>query len=194
MDDFIEASLKKDFNIADYLDLYQQKNREAYGINTEMKEDDFYTLLDLSIKNKNRRVMNQILEYDAEVNGFEQQTHMMFIYNKQISDYEKAEGYATQMLNSNDEFENRILKANLNHYYEFFIDDLADVEKGMRFFEAGKKRFKDKQLIFSYFIAKISIEHNFKKTKGYSNLKYCMKNFKENRYFNELNLERLSNF
>jgi len=193
VDDFIEASLKKDFNIADYLDQYQQKNREAYGINTEMKEDDFYTLLDLSIKNKNRRVMNQILEYDSKANGFEQQTHMMFIYNKQISDYEKAEGYATQMLNSNDEFENRILKANLNHYYEFFIDDLADVEKGLHFFEEGKKRFKDKQLEFSYFIAKISIEQDYQKLKGYSDLKYCMKNYKENNYFNEVDLEGLKN-
>lgn len=193
VDDFTEASFKKDFDIQHYLKQYQLKNKEAYGIETVMKEDDFYTLLDLSIKTKNKPVMNQILEYDSKVNEFEQQTHMMFIYNKRIGDYVKAEQYANQMLNSKDEFENRIIKANLNHYYEFFIVDLADVEKGMHFFEEGKKRFKDRQLEFSYFIAKISIEHNFKKTKGYSNLKYCMKNFKENRYFNELELERLSN-
>ncbi|MFD0796853.1 alpha/beta hydrolase [Maribacter chungangensis] len=194
VDDFTEASVKKDFDIALYLKQYQRKNKEAYGIETVMKEDDFYTLRDLSIKTKNKRVMNQILEYDSKANGFEQQTHMMFIFNKQIADYEKAEQYANQMLNSSDEFENRILKANLNHYYELFIDDMGYFEKGMRFFEEGKKRFKDRQLEFSYFVAKISIEHNFKKTKGYSNLKYCMKNYQENRYFNELDLERLSDF
>lgn len=194
VDDFTEESFKKDFDIEHYLKQYQLKNNEAYGIETVMKEDDFYTLLDFSINTKNKRVMNQILEYDSNANGFKQQTHMMFIYNKQIGDYVKAGQYANQMLNSKDEFENKILKANLNHYYEFFIDDLADVEKGMYFFEEGKKRFKDRQLEFSYFIAKISIEHNFKKSKGYSNFKYCKKNYKENRYFNQFELERLSTF
>lgn len=194
VDDFTEVSFKKDFDIVNYLEQYQQKNKEAYGIETEMKEDDFYTLLDLSVITKNRRVMNQILKYDSKINGFEQQTHMMFIYNKQISDYEKAEQYANQMLNSNDEFENRILKANLNHYHEFFVDDLADVEKGLRFFEEGRKKFKDRQLEFSYFIAKMSLEHDIKKYKGISNLKYCTKNYEENRYFNEVDLEGLSAF
>ena len=191
IEDFNEKSSKKDFDIKQYLEQYQTKNKEAYGIDTKVKEDDFYSMLQLSINSKNIEAFNQILEYDSKVNGYPTQTHMLFVYNEQIGDYEKAEQIANQMLNSKDGFENRILKANLQLYYEFFTNDLKDLNKTITFFEEGKKRFEGSQLEFSYFIAKASIENNFRREMGTSNLKYCIENYRENRYFTEIDLENL---
>ncbi len=191
IEDFNEKSSEKDFDIKQYLQQYQTKNKEAYGIDTKVKEDDFYSMLQLSINSKNIEAFNQILEYDSKVNGYPTQTHMLFVYNEQIGDYEKAEQIANQMLNSKDGFENRILKANLQLYYEFFTNDLKDLNKTITFFEEGKKRFEGSQLEFSYFIAKASIENNFRREMGTSNLKYCIENYRENRYFTEIDLENL---
>ena len=191
IDNFYTESKKENFDIKKYLELYQEKNKIAYGIETKIKEDDFYSLIQMSINTKNKNALNQILEYDTQVNGYPTQTHMLFVYNKEIGDFKKAEYFANKMLNSKDDFENRVLKAHLDFYYDFYVNDLKDVEKTITFFEKGKKDFKDNQLEFSYFIAKTSIENNFKKRLGKTNLKYCIKNYEQNRYFREIDLKKL---
>jgi len=170
INDFDIESNAKNFDIKEYLENYQKKNKKAYGIDTKIKEDDFYSLIQVSINSKNKNALNQILDYDSKVNGYPTQTHMLFVYNKEIGDFEKADYFANKMLNSKDDFENRVLKANLEFYYDFYINDLNDVEKAITFFEKGKKYFKDSQLEFSYFIAKASIENNSKKRLGKTNL------------------------
>jgi len=191
IDDFYTESKKENFEIKEYIEQYQAKNKKFYGIKTKIKEDDFYSLIQMSIDTKNKNVLNQILEYDSKVNGYPTQTHMLFVYNKEIGDFEKADYFAKKMLNSKDDFENRVLKANLDFYYDFYINDLKDVKKGITFFEKGKKEFIDNQLEFSYFIAKASIENHTEKKLGKINLKYCQKNYKQNRYFREIDLKKL---
>jgi predicted alpha/beta superfamily hydrolase len=191
IDDFDMESKKENFDIKEYLKRYKTKNKKEYGIDTKIKEDDFYSLIQMSIDTKNKSVLNQILEYDSKVNGYPTQTHMLFVYNKEIGDFEKADYFANKMLNSKDDFENRVLKASLDFYYDFYINDLKDVEKAITFFEKGKKDFKDNQLEFSYFIAKAYIENNTRKRLGKTTLKYCMKNYKKNRYFGEIDLKNL---
>lgn len=192
IDDFYTESQKEDFEIEEYLEHYQTKNKKEYGINTKIKEDDFYSLIQMSINTKNENALNQILEYDSKVNGYPTQTHMLFVYNKEIGNLKKADYFANKMLNSTDNFENRVLKANLDMYYDFYINDLKDVERGIVFFEKGKKRFKDSQLEFSYFIAKASIENDTTRKIGKTNLKYCVKNYRQNRYFKESDLKNLN--
>ena len=191
IDDFDKESKDTNFNIDEYIEHYQKKNKKLYGIETKIKEDDFYSLIQMSIDSKNKNALNQILEYDSRVNGYQTQTHMLFLYNKEIGDFIKADYFANKMLNSKDNLDNRILKANLIFYYNFYINDIKDVEKAITFFEKGKKEFKDNQLEFSYFIAKASIENNTRKKLGKTNLKYCLKNYKLNRYFREIDLKIL---
>lgn len=191
IDDFYTESKKENFDIKEYLEQYQTKNKKSYGIETKIKEDDFYSLIQMSIETKNKKALNQILEYDSKVNGYPSQTHMLFVYNKEIGDFEEADYFANKMLNSKDDFENRVLKANLDFYYDFYINDLKDVEKAITFFKKGKKEFIDNQLEFSYFIAKASIENHTGKKLGKTNLKYCQKNYKQNRYFREIDLKKL---
>ena len=89
---------------------------------------------------------------------------------------------------------NRVLKACLEFYYDFYINDIKNPEKAIAFFEQGKNKFKDNQIEFSYFIAKASIENNTRKRLGKSNLKYCLKNYKQNIYFREIDLKNLDKF
>ncbi|WP_452222097.1 alpha/beta hydrolase [Lacinutrix salivirga] len=192
IDDFYTASKKEDFDIEEYLEHYQTKNKKEYGIDTRIKEDDFYSLIEMSIDTKNENALNQLLEYDSKVNGYSTQTHMLFVYNKKIGNLKKANYFANKMLNSTDNFENRVLKANLDIYYDFYINYLKDVEMGIAFFEKGKKRFKDSQLEFSYFIARASIENDTARKVGKANLRYCVKNYRQNRYFKEIDLKNLS--
>ena len=191
IDDFYTESKKENFDITEYLNSYKAKNKKEYGIETKIKEDDFYSLVQMSINTKNKNALNQILEYDSKVNGYPTQTHMLFVYNKEIGDFEKADYFANKMLNSKDDFENRVLKANLDFYYDFYVNDLKNIENAITFFEKGKKDFKNNRLEFSYFIAKASIENNTRKKLGKENLKYCLKNYKENRYFREIDLRKL---
>ena len=191
IDDFYIESNKENFKIKEYLDLYHSKNKKAYGIETQMKETDFYSLIQMSINTKNKKALNQIIEYDSIVNGYPTQTHTLFFYNKQIGDFKKANYLANKILNSKDDLENKILKANLESYYDFYIHDIKNLEMAIAFFKQGRKKFKDNQLEFSYFIAKASIENNTKKRLGKTNLEYCIKNYKQNRYFREIDLKKL---
>tara|TARA_B110000037_G_scaffold196172_1_gene233168 strand:+ start:5116 stop:6552 length:1437 start_codon:yes stop_codon:yes gene_type:complete len=191
IDDFYIESNRENFNIKEYLNLYQSKNKKAYGIETQIKEVDFYSLIQMSINTKNKKALNQILEYNSKVNGYPTQTHMLFLYYKEIGDFEKANYLANKILNSKDDFENRVLKACLESYYDFYINDIKNSEKAIAFFEQGKNKFKDNQIEFSYFIAKASIENNTRKRLGKSNLKYCLKNYKQNIYFREIDLKNL---
>ncbi len=63
--------------------------------------------------------------------------------------------------------------------------------QAIEFLEVGKEKFPEMKLEFIYFIAKTCIENNFEKSKGQSNLKYCFDNYKTNRYFTELDLQKL---
>jgi predicted alpha/beta superfamily hydrolase len=44
IDEFTNEASKKNFEIKQYLEEYQTKNKQAYGITTKIKEDDFYSL------------------------------------------------------------------------------------------------------------------------------------------------------
>ena len=191
IEDFYIESNKENFDIREYLKLYHSKNKKLYGIETQIKEVDFYSLIQMSINTKNKKALNQIIEYDLKVNGYPTQTHTLFFYNKQIGDFEKANYLANKIMNSKDDLENRILNANLEFYYDFYINDLKNTEMGIAFFQQGQKKFKDNQLEFSYFIAKASVENNTQKRLGKTNLEYCLKNYKENRYFREIDLKEL---
>jgi len=191
IDDFYIESNRENFNIKEYLDLYQSKNKKAYGIETQIKEVDFYSLIQMSINTKNKKALNQILEYDSKINGYPPQTHTLFFYNKEIGDFEKANYLANKILNSKDDLENRILNANLESYYDFYINDIKNPEKAIAFFQQGKNKFKNNQIEFSYFIAKASIENDTRKRLGKANLKYCLRNYKQNRYFREIDLKNL---
>ncbi|MBL4745461.1 MAG: hypothetical protein JKY08_03760 [Flavobacteriaceae bacterium] len=191
IDNFNQESTKKEFDIKQYLKEYQRKNLSCYGIETKMKEDDFYSLLDLSIISKNKKVFNQIVDYELEVNKNPIQNHMLFVYNKQLGDFKKAEIIAYNILESKIDFDNRVLNGQLESYYSFFIKDLKEPKKAINFFKNGKVKFPKHELEYRYFIAKASIENNYKKRLGKTNLKYCIKNYKQNKYFTKFDLDKL---
>jgi len=132
-----------------------------------------------------------LVEYDEEKNNFTYQPIILFHYRKDLEDNLEAKKIAYQMIESNDKNVSRFLLAQLNTFSDFFIKNINSPKEAIQFLETGKEKFPENQLEFSYFIAKTSIENNFEKSKGKSNLKYCVKNYKPNRYFTELDLETL---
>jgi predicted alpha/beta superfamily hydrolase len=189
--DFNEESNAENFNIKKYLDIYQEKIKTEYGINSEILEDDFGYLLVETVINKNTNAFNMLVKYDEEKNDFTYQPIILFHYRKDLGDNIEAKNIAYQMIESNDKSTSRFLIAQLNTFSEFFIKNLKSPKEAVQFLEIGKKKFPESKLEFSYFIAKTSIENNIKESIGKSNLKYCIKNYKVNRYFRESDLDEL---
>jgi len=189
--DFNLASNNKDFKISEYIQEYQEKIKNTYGIDAEILEDDFGYLLVETVSNKNTDTFNMLVKYDEKKNNFTYQPIILFHFRKDLGDNLEAKKIAYQMLESSNKMDSRFLLAQLDMFSDFFIENLNSPKEAIQFLEAGKKKFPKNKLEFSYFIASTSIENYFKKSIGKSNLKYCIKNYKTNRYFTELDLEKL---
>lgn len=187
---FKEASNTANFDIKEYLDEYQEKIKNKYGIDAEVLEDDFGYLLVETASNKNTDAFNMLVKYDEEKNGAYKPI-VLFHFRKNMEDNTEARKIAYQMLESNDKNVSRFLLAQLNTFSDFFIKNLNSPKEAIEFLEVGKEKFPEMKLEFIYFIAKTCIENNFEKSKGQSNLKYCFDNYKTNRYFTELDLQKL---
>jgi hypothetical protein len=189
--DFNEASNTANFDIKEYLDEYQEKIKNKYGIDSEVLEVDFDYLLFETVSNKNTDAFNMLVKYSEEKNELAFPPILLFHYRKNMEDNTEARKIAYQMLESNDKNVSRFLLAQLNTFSDFFIKNLNSPKEAIEFLEVGKEKFPEIKIEFIYFIAKTCIENNFEKSKGQSNLKYCFDNYKTNRYFTELDLQKL---
>lgn len=189
--DFNRASRNANFDIGEYLYEYQERIRNNYGVDAEVLEDDFGYLLVETVSNKNTDAFNMLVKYDEEKNNFTYPPIILFHYRKDMGDNEEAMKIAYQMLKSNDKSVSRFLLAQLDTFSDFFIKNLNSPKEAIEFLDMGKEKFPKNKLEFNYFIAKTCIENDIKKSKGKSSLKYCFNNYKTNRYFTELNLQKL---
>lgn len=189
--DFNEVSGTTNFDIGAYLDTYRERVEKKYGVDAEVLDDDFGYLLVETVSNKNTDAFNMLVKYDEEKNNFTYQPILLFHYRKDMEDNAEARKIAYQMLESNDKNDVRFLLAQLNSFSDFFVENLKSPKEAIDFLEIGKEKFPEKELEFSYFIAKTCIENSFEKSKGKSNLEYCFNNYKMNRYFTESDLQKL---
>ncbi|WP_397444769.1 alpha/beta hydrolase [Polaribacter sp. R77954] len=192
-DRFNEISKKENFNPKIYFDDYQVKMHEIYGINTSVNADDFDYLLTETINSKNKSAFEKLVAFDEKRNNFKYMPIVMFHNRKDVGDLIGAQKIAFQMIASTDFEEYRFLVAQLDIFSAFFIHDLKNPQEAISFLEKGKKNFKKYRLAFSYYIAKTAIEQKIQLKKAKKNLKYCLQNFKKNRYFSKKDLETLQN-
>ncbi|PQJ80105.1 alpha/beta hydrolase [Polaribacter porphyrae] len=191
-DDFTEISKQENFSPTSYFNNYQQKMKQIYGINTTINADDFDYLLVETINSKNKKAFEKLVKFDEKRNNLTYMPIVMFHDRKDLGDVIEAKKIAYEMLESKDFQVYRFLLGQLDNFSNFFINDLESAEEAISFLEQGKKNFKKYRLEFSYFIAKTAIETNTTLKKGIKNLKYCVKNYKKNRYFSQKELELLS--
>jgi predicted alpha/beta superfamily hydrolase len=190
--DFNVLSTNTDFKIDEYLNSYEVKIKNKYGISTQILEDDYASLLVETINNRNIDAFNMLVEYYEKKNDFEYPPIMLFHYRKDLGDSLEAKNIAYQILESTDENVYKFLvNKQINSFTDFFVENLNSPKEAIQFLAEGKKKYPEHRLEFSYFIAKTSIENNYQLTKGKSNLRFCVKNYKKNWYFTELDLENL---
>jgi predicted alpha/beta superfamily hydrolase len=190
--DFNTLSANTDFNIDEYLDSYEVKIKTKYGINIQILEDDYASLLVETINNKHINSFNMLVEYYERKNNFEYPPIMLFHYRKDLGDSLEAKNIAYQILESNDENVYKFLvNKQINSFTDFFVENLNSPKEAIDFLKKGMKKYPEHKLEFSYFIAKTSIENNYELSKGKSNLRFCVKNYKKNWYFTELDLDIL---
>jgi len=92
-----------------------------------------------------------------------------------------------------NEFENinpRVFYFNFSKAVDAYLVE-KDPKGAIDFLEKSKKLLPEYNLEFDYFIAKTSIENSVEVKKGKNALKNCNSNYKENRYFNRMNLKNL---
>ncbi len=190
--DFNELSTNTDFEIDEYIIKYEVKIKNKYGIKTQILEDDYASLLVETVKNKNIDAFNMLVEYDEKKNNFEYPPIILFHYRKDLGDNLEAKKIAYQILESNDENVYKFLvNKQINSFTDFFVKNLNSPKEALQFLNKGKKKYPEHRLEFSYFIAKTSIENNSELSKGKSNLRFCINNYKKNWYFTELDLNTL---
>ena len=133
-----------------------------------------------------------LVEYDEKKNNFEYPPIILFHYRKDLGDNLEAKKIAYQILESNDENVYKFLvNKQINSFTDFFVKNLNSPKEALQFLNKGKKKYPEHRLEFSYFIAKTSIENNSELSKGKSNLRFCINNYKKNWYFTELDLNTL---
>lgn len=187
--DFNEVSSDDFFSIEAYLEGYIHVIKELYGIDVQVLEDDFGYLLVESVNRKEIALFEMLVTYDEKIIGETYHPIILFHFRKDLGDYEEAKRIAYQMLESKDENIPRFLLAQLDIFTAFFIEDLNSPKEAIEFLEKGLENYPGSKLEFSYFIAKTSFENDIDRVKGKLNLKYCLKYYRDNRYFDVVDLE-----
>lgn len=189
-DKLIENTFNNDFNYQTFKESYINTIAEKYGIKTDIGYDINYLLNKARDKN-NPFVFNLLLDEVDRSNNL--QLQIRFFASNEFDQNERAKNYLYEMLKSNDKTDKLIFFATLDDQYKnFFVKKLKQPEEFIEFVEKAKQKWSEYTLEFNYLILKIVIDENIKFYKRKKYYKYCQQNFKENRYFTQEDLKKLS--
>ncbi|NME66572.1 alpha/beta hydrolase-fold protein [Flammeovirga aprica] len=167
---------------------YEEQMITKYGVSEPIGYDVTY-LLNQARDQNNTFVFNKILN-ELEQSKF-LQLQVMFYYANEFNQNERASKYLYQMLESNDANDKMIFYANLYQYKAFFVEKLGKANEFIEFVETAKKKWPEYTLEYNYTIIKTADEQNIEFEKYQKYLKFCQKNFVENRYFKKEELKGL---
>ncbi|MBB3698183.1 hypothetical protein KMW28_17500 [Flammeovirga yaeyamensis] len=187
-DTLIKKEYNESFTYKKFEQTYEEGLIKKYGIAQPIAYDVIYLLNQAHVQN-NVFVFNKILD-ELEQSHF-LQLQVMFFYANDFNQKDRAKKYLYQMLESKDVNDKMIFYANLYQYKEFFIDKLNKPNEFIDFVEAAKKKWPEYTLEYNYTILKTVKEQNIKFDKYQKYLKFCQKNFYENRYFKQEDLKEL---
>ncbi len=189
-DKLIEKTYNKDFNYKAFKESYVNNIAEKYGIKTDIDYDIYY-LLNRARDTNNQFVFNSLLDEVDKSNIL--QLQIRFFASNEFDQNERAKNYLYEMLKSNDKTDKLIFFANVDDQYkDFFVNKLKQPEEFIDFVEKAKKKWSEYTLEFNYLILKTVVDEKMKFSKKKKYYKYCQQNFKENRYFTQEDLKKLS--
>ncbi len=189
-DKLIEKTYNKDFNYKAFKESYINNIAKKYGIKVDIDYDIYY-LLNKARDTNNQFVFNSLLDEIDKSNNL--QLQIRFFASNEFDQNERAKNYLYEMLKSDDKTDKLIFFANVDDQYkDFFVNKLKQPEEFIDFVEIAKKKWSEYTLEFNYLILKTVVDEKMKFSKKKKYYKYCQQNFKENRYFTQEDLKKLS--
>jgi|TARA_R110001606_G_scaffold150642_1_gene290914 predicted alpha/beta superfamily hydrolase len=181
-DDFNIQVIEKNLPILTYIERKTISTNENYGINYNLIKDDFYYLLDLVLKKKDKNLLEQIFEV-GEKNEFFTKNDK---YSSKAQFYEEMRLYQDALKNWKLQIENGFYESTFyfERPFKLLTKNLNRPKEGIDFLEKAIKKYPKGKLTFSYLIAETTLKYRLNKRTGIRAINYCLDHFDENRKFN----------
>ena len=119
------------------------------------------------------------------------QNHLVFYFAKEIKDYDTADRMIEVLSKTKDIEDIYLTYANFQTYNNYLLEVKKSPEIALRLLNNMLENTKDYKLEFAYYYAKIAIEYKIEINEGRKFLQFCRKNFKENRIFKKVDLDKI---
>ena len=184
-------NLDKYSSFKEYSQNYQSEINQLYGFTPILEENDIGFYFGKILDEKNIEDYEYLINFINEnnisfvINSLDRANH--YFYMKQ---YPQAIKFWNKTINEFENINPRVFYFNFSKAVDAYLVE-KDPKGAIDFLEKSKKLLPEYNLEFDYFIAKTSIENSVEVKKGKNALKNCNSNYKENRYFNRMNLKNL---
>lgn len=176
----------------DYSQNYQSDINQLYGFTPNLETNDIDFYFGKILDEKNIEDYEYLINFTNEnnisfvINSLDRANH--YFYMKQ---YPQSIKFWNKTINEFENINPRVFYFNFSKAVDAYLSE-KDPKGAIEFLEKSKKRMPEYNLEFDYFIAKTSIENSVEVKKGKNALKNCKSNYKENRYFKKIELEKLN--
>ena len=186
---FNYESIKPNFSVVNYIENYKMEN-EKYGTIVEIKGEDLLGLAQIAAKQNNIKLFREVVQYSNNQND-KIQNHLVFYFAKEIKDYDTADRMIEVLSKTKDIEDIYLTYANFQTYNNYLLEVKKSPEIALRLLNNMLENTKDYKLEFAYYYAKIAIEYKIEINEGRKFLQFCRKNFKENRIFKKVDLDKI---
>ena len=188
--DLLQAKSETNFDIEKYVSNYISAN-EKYGESISFTKDDVFAIIEISAEKKDKDLFKKIANYSTKQDD-KIEKHLLFYFAKELNDIESADYYLTEITKSQDENDYELVYSNLEYnYVSYFLNKKQNPNQALEFLEKMINKSDKYKLEFAYTFAKIGITNGIEKRKSKEYLKYCERNYKENRFFVKEDLKKL---
>lgn len=177
-------------NFKDYTENYKNNIENYYGFKPEENENDIDYFFGKILDNKDLEMYDYIIKYCASNNIFEILPYDRAWQYFYMDEHLKSIEYWNKSIDNGNKTSPRAFYFNFENAIDSYLV-LKNPKGAIEFLEKCKTVFPQYELSFSYFIAKTALENGVEKRKGRKNLKYCVKNYTENKYFKIEDLHKL---
>lgn len=174
----------------DYVENYKNNIEKYYGFKPEENVDDIDYFFGKILDNKDLAMYDYIIEYTASNNIFEISPYDRAWQYFYMDEHSKSIEYWNKSIDDKNETSPRIFYYNFKKAIDSYLI-LNNPKQAIQFLEKCKIVFPQYELSFNYFIAKTALENSIEKRKGKKYLKFCERNYTENKYFKIEDLHKL---
>jgi predicted alpha/beta superfamily hydrolase len=177
-------------NFKDYVENYQNNINKNYGFSPILNENDIDFFFGKVLDGKDLKMYEYLINYTSEKDVFHSNTLDRANHYFYMDEYPKTIEFWNKTVDEFKDISPRVFYFNFSKAIEAYLH-LNNPSGAIEFLEKCKKRLPEYKLSFNYFIAKTALENKVKKRIGKKYLKYCEKNYIENKHFKKEDLIKL---